>query len=67
MVEKVTFLAFVALVTIFVFISLYEYMTPAHVPFMQGVYLTMLNFALGVKVACGFFLLFYRYAAIDRR
>jgi len=66
-VEKVTFLAFTLLTTVFIFFSVYEHFAPYQVPLMQSIYLTLMNFALGMKVACGFFILFYRYAAIDRR
>jgi len=35
-------------------------------PFYREIYLIAMNVLVGIKVACGFFLLFYRYVAIER-
>jgi len=32
----------------------------------QDIYLIMMNILIGLKVACGFFVIFYRYVAIER-
>ena len=36
-------------------------------PLFQGFHLVLLNSLIGIKVACGFIVLFYRYVAIERR
>ena len=36
-------------------------------PIFQDIYLTMMNTLLGMKVACAFLIIFYRYIAIERR
>ena len=36
-------------------------------PFLQEVYMIGMNAMIGLKVACGFLILFYRYIAIERR
>ena len=35
-------------------------------PLTQNIYLIAMNILIGAKVACGFFVLFYRYIAIER-
>ena len=35
-------------------------------PLFQQIYLILMNALVGLKVACGFFVLFYRYIAIER-
>jgi len=36
-------------------------------PFLQEIYMVVMNLMIGMKVACGFVILFYRYIAIERR
>jgi len=54
---------FTILIVIFViFLGAYDYFPPA----FQAVYMVVMNLMLGMKVACGFVILFYRYIAIER-
>jgi len=40
----------------------------AHLPpIFQSLYMIVMNLLIGMKVACGFIILFYRYIAIERR
>ena len=36
-------------------------------PIFQNIYMIVMNLMIGMKVACGFIILFYRYIAIERR
>jgi len=38
----------------------------AHLPIISDYYLVIMNFLIGLKVTCGFIILFYRYIAIER-
>ena len=43
------------------------YFTNYFTPTVSSLYLIVMNGLIGFKVACGFFILFYRYVAIERR
>ena len=42
------------------------YFTSYVTPLAHSIYLLVMNGLIGFKVACGFFILFYRYIAIER-
>ena len=60
--QKLTFAAIVILTVIFILLGVYIYL-----PYMRGIYLKIMNVLIGLKVACGFIILFYRYIAFERR
>lgn len=60
--EKIVFLGIVALSIYFIFLGAHNYL-----PIPKDIYLTVMNLLLGVKVACGFFIIFYRFIAFERR
>ena len=63
--EEMIFINIAILPIIVVFMSsLYLGTDPG--PVFQNIYLTIMNGLIGLKVACGFFILFYRYIAIER-
>lgn len=66
-VEKVTFVLLCLLAIFVVFMGAFAAIPERDVPLFQTVHLVMTNVLIGVKVACGFVILFYRYVAIDRR
>jgi len=60
--EKLTYAAVILLPVFFIFFGAY-----AHIPYSKNVYLIMINALIGMKVACGFLIIFYRYIAFERR
>ena len=60
--EKIIFLVFALLVTAFVIAGLQSYMTDLWIP-----YLIAMNTLIGLKVTCGFLIIFYRFIALERR
>ena len=61
--EELVFLAIMALSAIVVFQGMG---TTGGIPLAQSTYLVAMNLLIGLKVACGFVLLFYRFVAIER-
>jgi len=61
-VEKLTYAAIVILAGFFILLGVY-----VTFPEMRNVYLMMMNSLIGMKVACGFSIIFYRYIAFERR
>ena len=51
-----------------VVISMYIFVlgTGTYLPIPQSAYLTLMNLLVGVKVACGFLIVFYRFIAFER-
>ena len=62
MMEKLVFAAIILLPVFFIFLGAYAYL-----PQYRNVYLIMMNSLIGMKVACGFIIIFYRYIAIEKR
>ena len=62
---------FIVLIAVFaVFIGSKAFLTYTFYAFADAfhdVYLITMNVLIGLKVACGFFIIFYRYVAIERR
>ena len=59
--EKMTYLAIVLFTVFFIFMGAHDYF-----PIPKSIYLTVINLLLGIKVACGFFIVFYRFIAYER-
>ena len=62
MIEKLTFAGIVILAVVFILLGVYVYF-----PEIKNVYLMTMNTLIGMKVACGFMIIFYRYIAFERR
>ena len=63
--EELTFINIIILPILAVFTGVvYIYWDAADL--LQPIYLTAMSALVGMKVACGFFVLFYRYVAIER-
>jgi len=60
--EKITYLVIVLFTVYFIFFGAHDYL-----PIPKSIYLTIMNLLLGIKVACGFFIVFYRFIAFERR
>ncbi|MCL2045114.1 MAG: DUF4040 domain-containing protein [Oscillospiraceae bacterium] len=61
-VEKLIFAAIILLATSFILMGIH-----IHFPQMKQLYLILMNSLIGMKVACGFMVIFYRYIAFERR
>ena len=61
--EKVIFIGIVALSVLFLFLNAEAYNPAIH----GAVYMIMMNLLIGLKVACGFLIVFYRFIALERR
>lgn len=64
--EELVFISIIAVTIFAVFLGAAAYMPTELLPIYQDIYLIIMNFLIGVKVAAGFFVLFYRYIAIER-
>jgi len=64
--EEVIFLATVLVAIAVVFVGAAANLPIAYLGIFQDAYLMVMNFLLGLKVTCGFIILFYRYVAIER-
>jgi len=64
-IEKLIYINITVVATIAVFMGVL-YLSAEAIPIWQSVYLIFMNIFIGLKVACGFFILFYRYIAIER-
>ena len=60
--EKLIFAAIVLLSIFFIFLGLHAYL-----PQYRDTYLLVMNALIGMKVACGFIIMFYRYIAFEKR
>ena len=65
--EEFIFLGIIIITIIAVFLGVATYIPEFILPLYQTVYLVVMNSLIGLKVACGFFFLFYRYITIERR
>jgi len=66
-IEEMIFASTILLAIFVVFLGAAAYMPAAYLPLFQDVYLITMNVLIGMKVACAFFILFYRYITIERR
>jgi multicomponent Na+:H+ antiporter subunit B len=60
--EKLIFAGITLLAVLFIFAGLKDYF-----PMYRNIYLVAMNLLIGLKVACGFFTVFYRFIAFERR
>lgn len=65
--EEFIFINIILVVAVAVFLGAGAFIPAEIFPFYQSVYLIIMNLLIGLKVACGFFVLFYRYITIERR
>ena len=65
--EELVFINIIVIAIIAVFLGTSAYLTAEFNEVFQDIYLIIMNVLIGLKVACGFFVLFYRYVAIERQ
>ena len=64
--EELVFVSIVLFAVAGIFLGAAAYVPDGMLVAFQSFYLVIMNALIGVKVACGFTLLFYRYAGIER-
>ena len=65
-IEELVFINISIVAILFVFFGTTIYIPQQYTSAFQIIYLIIMNLLIGLKVACGFFILFYRYIAIER-
>jgi len=65
--EEYIFIFIILIAVVVVFVGYERFLTDRDIYGFQNAYLLTMNILIGVKVACGFFLIFYRYVAIERK
>ena len=60
--EKLVYVGIILLAVYFIFLGAHDYL-----PVPKAVYLILMNLLVGIKVMCGFFIVFYRFIAFERR
>jgi len=65
--EEIVFVGITLFAVSIVFFGVAAYL-PEHIrPIFQTAYMTVMNALIGLKVACGFIILFYRYIVVEQR
>jgi len=64
--EELVFVSIVLFAIAGIFLGTADHIPQRWLTYFQNFYLVIMNGLIGVKVACGFTLLFYRYAGIER-
>jgi len=64
--EEIVFMALAIVAVIMVFVDTASRVSDEYRFIFQSVHLYAANFLVGIKVACGFFILFYRFVAVER-
>ena len=65
--EEIVFIGITLFAVSIIFFGAAAYL-PYHIlPLFQSAYMTIMNALIGLKVACGFIILFYRYIVIEQR
>ena len=64
--EELVFVSIVLFAIVGIFLGTAAYIPQGWLVYFQNTYLIIMNALIGVKVACGFTLLFYRYVGIER-
>ena len=64
--EELVFVSIVLFAIAGIFLGAVQYVPAGWLVYFQNFYLVVMNALIGIKVACGFTLLFYRYAGIER-
>ena len=65
--EELVFINIIFLVILAVFLGAGAIVPAEFLGVFQDAYLILMNIMIGIKVACGFFILFYRFVAIERQ
>jgi multicomponent Na+:H+ antiporter subunit B len=66
-VEEIVFISFAFMTLLFVsLLGANVYLPDRFTVIYQDIYLMVMNSLIGLKVACGFFIIFYRYVAVER-
>ena len=65
--EEIVFAGIVVFAVILVFWGFMEHLPPRIQPVVQTAHMLAMNGLIGLKVACGFIILFYRYIAVERK
>ena len=65
--EKIIFLGIILVAVFVIFLGIHQRFPYEHTQALQTLYMLMMNTLIGLKVALGFLMLFYRYVAVDRR
>jgi len=60
--EKIFFALIILLALLFI-----TFLANVHLPEYKIIYLLTMNMLIGMKVACGFFIMFYRFISFERR
>lgn len=63
--EELVFAGIVLVAVFIIFLGSIAYIPSDYLPFVQSIYMIVMNVLIGLKVACGFIILFYRYIAIE--
>ncbi|MCL2399769.1 MAG: DUF4040 domain-containing protein [Defluviitaleaceae bacterium] len=63
--EEMVFIGIVLFAISVIFLGTAAYLPPIYLPVFQNAYLLLVNALIGLKVACGFIILFYRYIAVE--
>jgi hypothetical protein len=64
--EELVFVSIVLFAIAGIFLGTADHIPDRWLTYFQNFYLVIMNGLIGMKVACGFTLLFYRYAGIER-
>ena len=64
--EELVFVSIVLFAIAGIFLGTMDHIPEGWLTYFQNFYLVVMNALIGIKVACGFTLLFYRYAGIER-
>jgi len=65
--EEMVFAGIIIFAVIIVFWGFTAYLPPRIQPIVQMAHMIAMNALIGLKVACGFIILFYRYIAVERK
>ena len=65
--EEALFSAIVLMAVLIVFYDVTTFLPAERLPLFKGIYLVLMNVLIGMKVACAFLILLYRYIAIERK
>jgi multicomponent Na+:H+ antiporter subunit B len=65
--EEVVFIAITLMAVVVIFQGVLGEMELYYLPLYQIIYMLTINVMIGLKVACGFVILFYRYIAVERK
>jgi multicomponent Na+:H+ antiporter subunit B len=67
LIEELIFISIIILSVLAVFLGVVAFLPTTFLPIFQYAYLILMNVFIGLKVACGFFILFYRFIAVEGR